>query len=268
MSQTRNWTDGGHGGSRPPDKKESGGKTMKKRVLSVLLTVGACLCLFVGIGGVVYAKTTLKEIKAYLNYEIAIKLDGEEQTMYDANGNRVYPVTYNGTTYVPIRAVSNMLGIAVDWDGATKSVLLGDHAALKTKLTDLSYYDRKAVYGQRYRKMNSATDNLGNSYVDPLCVVEGTGTKGYWETYLLTQDYTTFSGTLFIDYDDRDSPSTCNVRIYGDGVLLYDSPVLTKGVRPVDFSVNIQGVDELKIESNFEYSKYTMSVYIGNGVLE
>ena len=255
------------GGSRPPDKKESGGKTMKKRVLSVLLTVGACLCLFVGIGGVVYAKTTLKEIKAYLNYEIAIKLDGEEQTMYDANGNRVYPVTYNGTTYVPIRAVSNMLGIDVDWDGATKSVLLGDHAALKTKLTDLSYYDRKPISGQHYRKVNSAKDNLGNSYTDPLRLIESVK-ENYWETYLLTEDYSTFSGTLFIDYDDRDSPSTVNVRIYGDGVLLYDSPVLTKGVRPVDFSVNIQGVDELKIECNYTYSKFTTCVYIGNGVLE
>ena len=169
--------------------------------------------------------------------------------------------------YVPIRAVSNMLGIAVDWDGATKSVLLGDHAALKTKLTDLSYYDRKPISGQHYRKVNTAKDNLGNSYTDPLRLIESVK-ENYWETYLLTEDYSTFSGTLFIDYDDRDSPSTVNVRIYGDGVLLYDSPVLTKGVRPVDFSVNIQGVDELKIESNFEYSKYTMSVYIGNGVLE
>ena len=243
---------------------------MKKRVLSVLLTVGACLCLFVGIGGVVYAKTTLKEIKAYLNYEIAIKLDGEEQTMYDANGNRVYPVTYNGTTYVPIRAISNMLGIAVDWDGATKSVLLGDHAALKTKITDLTYYDRKPLTnGHRYEMVNSATDNLGNSYVNPLCLVSSCQTN-YWETYILTQDYSTFSGTLFIDYDDRDSATTCNVRIYGDGVLLYDSPVMTKGVRPVDFSVDIQGVDELKIEINGKWaSSYSwLGVYIGNGVLE
>ena len=97
---------------------------MKKRVLSVLLTVGACLCLFVGIGGVVYAKTTLKEIKAYLNYEIAIKLDGEEQTMYDANGNRVYPVTYNGTTYVPVRAISEAMGMDASFNSATRTVQL------------------------------------------------------------------------------------------------------------------------------------------------
>ena len=69
-----------------------------------------------------------KQITAYERYDIAIKLDGEVQTPTDANGKRVYPISYQGTTYLPIRAVGKMLDIGVDWDPATKTVLLGDPA--------------------------------------------------------------------------------------------------------------------------------------------
>lgn len=75
------------------------------------------------------AAGALQEIKAYLNSGITIKYEGEAQVMTDAQGARVYPITYNGTTYVPIRAVSNMLDVKVDWDQASQTVLLGDPAA-------------------------------------------------------------------------------------------------------------------------------------------
>ena len=45
--------------------------------------------------------------------------------MKDANGTVVYPISYNGTTYVPLRAVSNMMGLPVDWNGDTRTVYLG-----------------------------------------------------------------------------------------------------------------------------------------------
>jgi len=45
--------------------------------------------------------------------------------MKDGLGNPVYPIIYNGTTYLPIRAVSNMLDIPVAWDATTKTVILG-----------------------------------------------------------------------------------------------------------------------------------------------
>ena len=94
---------------------------MKK--LRVILL--ACVILVSFCAGAL-AVGNLEEIKAFLNYGITVKLDGEEQIMYDGVGNRVYPITYNGTTYVPIRAVSNMLDIDVNWDGATNTVLLGE----------------------------------------------------------------------------------------------------------------------------------------------
>ncbi len=71
------------------------------------------------------AANGLQAIQAYLNSTITIKMDGEPQILLDANGNRVYPISYNGTTYLPVRAVGNLVGLEVDWDQATQTVLLG-----------------------------------------------------------------------------------------------------------------------------------------------
>ena len=93
-----------------------------------LTTLAITLALVCGMAIGANAADTLKEISAYLNYGITIKYNGEAQDLTDAAGNRVYPITYNGTTYLPVRAVSNLLGIGVDWDGATQTVLLGEKA--------------------------------------------------------------------------------------------------------------------------------------------
>lgn len=96
---------------------------MKKKGLKSL----AIALLIVSIFSVgVFAGSNMEAITAYLNYGITIEYNDVDQTMTDANGNRVYPITYNGTTYLPVRAVSNMLGVKVDWDGATNHVLLGN----------------------------------------------------------------------------------------------------------------------------------------------
>ena len=44
----------------------------------------------------------------------------------DAKGNRVYPITYEGSTYLPVRAVAGLAGYEVNWDQATRTVDLGE----------------------------------------------------------------------------------------------------------------------------------------------
>lgn len=95
---------------------------MKKTFIKVLCVV---LALLVGATVIVAASEQLKTISAYLNCGVTVKYDGEAQTMYDANGAQVYPITYNGTTYLPARAIAAMFGIGVNWDGPSNTVLLG-----------------------------------------------------------------------------------------------------------------------------------------------
>lgn len=173
---------------------------MKKNI-RLLITVFVAVMLLVSICLYAGAASLLQEIQAYLNFGVTISLDGQPQTMYDATGKQVFPITYNGTTYVPIRAVSNMLGIAVGWDGATQTVLLGNEASseqkpqppatVSTDLVDLTYFDKaKNTNGFKYQKIDRATDNLGNEHIDPLRIMHSCE-ENYWETYLLDGKYDT-----------------------------------------------------------------------------
>lgn len=63
--------------------------------------------------------------------EVLIQINDDLKIIYeyprfptDATGNRICPVTYDGTLYLPVRAVANMLGLVVDYRDET--VLLAD----------------------------------------------------------------------------------------------------------------------------------------------
>lgn len=57
-----------------------------------------------------------------LNEYINIYYNGEEFTAKDVNGNRVYPILREGTTYLPIRAVGELFGKKISWDSVSQTV--------------------------------------------------------------------------------------------------------------------------------------------------
>ncbi|MGN0182980.1 MAG: DUF1961 family protein [Candidatus Ornithomonoglobus sp.] len=57
---------------------------------------------------------------------ISILINGNKLIPKDANGNIVEPFLQDGTTYLPIRAVSEALGKNVSWDGDTQTVSITD----------------------------------------------------------------------------------------------------------------------------------------------
>lgn len=56
--------------------------------------------------------------------DIDVTLDGVPVNLVDANGAPVEPFAINGTTYLPLRAVSGALGLEVGWDQETTTVKL------------------------------------------------------------------------------------------------------------------------------------------------
>ena len=55
-----------------------------------------------------------------------LTVEGVPYTPTDLAGKVVEPFIIDGVTYLPLRAVANALGVAVDWDGSTNTVLLGE----------------------------------------------------------------------------------------------------------------------------------------------
>lgn len=83
----------------------------------------------------VLAALTPKTIDVSTGAEIYI--DGVKLNPTDGNGNPVETFIYNGTTYIPLRAVSQSLGKAVNWDGANQRVYIGEVPGQKQYLLDV-----------------------------------------------------------------------------------------------------------------------------------
>lgn len=71
-----------------------------------------------------YAGAQLQPVTANLNYGLNVAMDDKVLDMRDAGGNKVIPITYNDTTYLPVRAIAEELGMEVGWDQDTNCVLL------------------------------------------------------------------------------------------------------------------------------------------------
>lgn len=118
--------------------------TLKNKKVSLRACLLMCLICIV-LTGVVSATPTMKQIVAYLNYGLNIVIDGETKELYNSNGDKIYPITFDGATYVPVRSISELLGVSVDWDGNTNSVLLNTKVEKVNiiqgieKATDYSY---------------------------------------------------------------------------------------------------------------------------------
>lgn len=179
----------------------------------------------------------------------------------DANGTPVDVFAYNGTTYVPIRAVSEALGMAAQYDSANQAGYIGLHSTglpAAQLLTEMDY-----IYGSDYiNTVDSEQDNQGAPHTN--CIY-----LNFDRTYRLNGQYTKITGTLFQTYLDRHSSietQRMGINIYGDGKLLYTySPeVGTIGWIPVDFSVDLTGVLELKVEF---YGNGRPNIYLGEATM-
>lgn len=93
--------------------------------------------LMLSLAGSALAATVTKQLTAYYN-NIKISLNGSEVVPKDVKGNPVDPFIVDGTTYLPIRAIASALGLDVDWDGTTKTVVLTSPEYSQESSTDPS----------------------------------------------------------------------------------------------------------------------------------
>lgn len=91
-----------------------------KRIKDFISGFVVCLLIFVLV--IPVAATSISATLEYNN--IKITLDGILLEPKDANGKIVEPFIIAGTTYLPVRAVSEALGLDVNWNDETKTVML------------------------------------------------------------------------------------------------------------------------------------------------
>lgn len=142
---------------------------MKKK-LTAALTVFAVLG---GLGTGVYAGANLQEIKAFLNPGIKFKVDGQPVQLKNSSGAVIAPISYKDTTYLPVRSVSDLLGVTVKFDAASNTISLGEQTEGVSIAAgfDSSYHTKdpdKTVYKDKDYKdvhFDNGSGNRGSSFM-------------------------------------------------------------------------------------------------------
>lgn len=110
-------------------------------------------------------------IKVYINEKLT--------QLKDPNGHTVDPFVYDGTTYVPLRAVSEALGQQVRWDAATSSIYIDSQPA---KTTPSATEANQTLMNQNgvkitYLGMEKNTSSMGGYLIK--LKIDNTSSKDY-----------------------------------------------------------------------------------------
>ena len=102
----------------------------KKRTFVVVLAA----LLAIGTGAL--AKEVYEVVKAQIRPDFVIEIDGVKRDFKNANGERVYPLLHDGTTYLPLRAIGEIMDKKVYWYEEDKRIELKDDIEKLPTVTD------------------------------------------------------------------------------------------------------------------------------------
>lgn len=197
-------------------------------------------------GTVVLANPQMREIVFGVN----ISVNGTVQN-FDSDSR---PFIMEGRTFLPVAAIGSVLGINVGWDGATSTVLInsdapsGGQAAPAQEAQPLLAIMNASVTGTGWAGHNN---NGVNITVGDRMFANSTrsGASGTPQaTFALNGDFTNLTGYLAATTNMTNDPASfrqVQLRVFGDGELLFETLVLSLGDAEVPFDIDVTGVNTL-----------------------
>ena len=96
---------------------------MKKSYIIAALALTSCMA--VGTA----AASQSNSVTATFRPDVTLKVNGTTYTVRDTTGVKVSPLIYNGTTYLPLSSLGQLLGAEVSWDNDSQTVIIHDDDA-------------------------------------------------------------------------------------------------------------------------------------------
>lgn len=156
-----------------------------------------------------------RDVIAELRDDFTVVVDGNVRTFTDANGKTVYPLFYQGSIYLPIRAIGELMGKSVEWDGKTSTVTLtGDSGGEVT--------DADVIVG----------GGTGSGGAQPLLTIEDAKAKALAHAGLKADQVTFTEAKLERDH----------------GKEIYDIEFYTAGYEEYDYEIDARTGEILEID--------------------
>lgn len=202
----------------------------------------------------VFASGAIREKIDVLYNDIKLVVDGKLVKFgKDSAGKQIEPFIYNGTTYLPVRAVGEAIGKKVDWDGTTQTVYLGEKPGEINYMTEII---------EPYSKYNYFTCRLNEP--DKLSM----GGKEYKTGYFMDYDHGAYAYfNLDGQYTEIEAMvgalgnNDTELNVYLDGKL-YESIEFKGNELPKKITIPVSGVMQLR----FEIPSYRLG--IGDPILK
>ncbi len=168
------------------------------------------------------------------------------------------PFMYNGTTYVPLRYISENLGEQVKWDNKTQTIHIGEieedtvvypKNGIEPMNEQIGHRYNNLTYGYKSSRMRS--DNIGNSY-ESYIILEvsdwayGEDTYTYVE-FPLNGNYKSFKADLAIPDEYKSSKANMTLVVNNDGEEVYRKNFVA-GDMPDKLNVDVSGVAKIQIK--------------------
>lgn len=161
---------------------------------------------------------------------------------------------YNGTTYVPLRFVSDALGKKVGYDGKTTSIYVGKQKAGQvTYLDDMSTLTRDENNGLSAGADGFIT-NMNEVYSRSWLIgkqdSDSEMSRSY--EYVLDGNYSKFNALIAPWKGWANTKKSTNIgslKIYADDKILYDSSAVPSDItKPIVVDVDLTGALKLRVE--------------------
>lgn len=108
-------------------------------------------------------------VTIFLKPNVKIMYDFELQSFRDVDGKVVYPIIYNGTTYLPVRAISKLMGASIEWDSTTQTVAIDREIPSKADERSIQTIAITDLFNQAVDLYNQSTAKISilQSTIDP-----------------------------------------------------------------------------------------------------
>lgn len=172
------------------------------------------------------ASARAQDISVELRDDFTVVVDGVKRTFADANGKTVYPLLYSGSTYLPVRAIGELMGKTVSWDAAASTVTLSG-----STVTDADSFS-----GQTPVPGETTTPAGPTGGARPILTVEEAKAKAL-EDAKLTADKVTFTEAKLERDDGRD---------------IYDIEFYTADYKEYDYEIDARTGKVLEVDYDAE----------------
>ena len=124
----------------------------------------------------------VKNVTAQIRGDIVVRVEGQTQSFKNAQGETIEALSYNGSTYLPVRAIGELMDKEVTWNASTKVIdldsdkntvvpdnitdadsIIGGNISIGNTNFDKEIKAIKSEIESAYKKINAITQNTSDS---------------------------------------------------------------------------------------------------------